>query len=68
MPMLVLMEEAYPWVAVFSPYGSVHGGIVPAAGEIDPDPAKSDAAPDDGMLDALPASCLQPSSSYAGPH
>jgi hypothetical protein len=31
--MLVLMEEAYPWATVFSPYGNVHGGIVPAVEE-----------------------------------
>jgi hypothetical protein len=35
--MLVLTEEVYHWAAVFSPYGNVHGGIVPAAGETDPD-------------------------------
>jgi hypothetical protein len=49
MPMLVLMEEAYSWAAVFSPYGSVHGGIVLAAEETDPDPGGIGAAPDDGM-------------------
>jgi hypothetical protein len=48
MPMLVLMEESYPWTAVFSPYGSVHGGIVSTAGETDPDLDGSGAAPDDG--------------------
>jgi hypothetical protein len=59
--MLVLMEEAYPWAAVFSPYGNVHGGIVPTAGETNPDPAGG-AAPDDGMsgcpAGTLPASKL----------
>jgi hypothetical protein len=54
--MLVLMEEAYHWAAVFSPYGNVHGGIVPAAGETDPDPAGG-AAPDVGMT-GCPASIL----------
>jgi hypothetical protein len=39
--MLVLMEEAYPWVAVFSPYGSVHGSIVPVAREADPNPVEA---------------------------
>jgi hypothetical protein len=31
--MLVLIEEAYPWPVVFSPYGNVHKGIVPAPGK-----------------------------------
>jgi hypothetical protein len=47
-PMLVLMEEAYHWAAMFSPYGNVDGGIVLTAGEIDPNPAGG-AMPDDGM-------------------
>jgi hypothetical protein len=49
MPMLVLMEEAYPWEAMLSTYGNVHDGIVPAAGETDPDPGGSGATLDDGM-------------------
>jgi hypothetical protein len=46
MLMLALMEEAYPWAAVFSPYGNVLGGIVPAVGGSDPDPARCGAAPE----------------------
>jgi hypothetical protein len=48
--MLVLMEEAYPWTAVFSPYGSAHAGIVPTAKEVDPNPGEGDATPDDGVM------------------
>jgi hypothetical protein len=57
MPMLVLMEEAYPWAAVFSPYGNAHGGIVPAARETDLDPARGGTALDDGMT-GCPTSIL----------
>jgi hypothetical protein len=56
------MEETYPWAAVFSPYGNVHGGIVPAAREFNPDPARSGVALDDGMsgcpTDILPIAKL----------
>jgi hypothetical protein len=55
--MLVLMEEAYPWAAVFSPYRNVHGGIVPVAGETDPDLARGGAALDGGMA-GCPAGLL----------
>jgi hypothetical protein len=34
---------------MFSPCGSVHGGIVPAAEGSDPDPAGCGAVPDDGV-------------------
>jgi hypothetical protein len=51
--MLVLMEEAYPWVAVFSPYRSVHGGIVPTAREADPNPGGGGAMPDGGVMGCL---------------
>jgi hypothetical protein len=47
--MLELMEEAYSWAAMFSPYGNVHGGIVPIARETDPDPTGGGAAPDNGV-------------------
>jgi hypothetical protein len=53
--MLELMEEAYPWAAVFSPYRSVHGGIVPAAGGSVPDPDGCGVALDDGVLGCLAA-------------
>jgi hypothetical protein len=53
MPMLVLMEEAYPWIAVFSPYRNVHVGIVPIARETDPDPAGGGATLDGGMMGYL---------------
>jgi hypothetical protein len=51
--MLALKEEAYPWAAVFSPYGNVHGGLVPAVGGFDPDPAGYGASPDDGVSGCL---------------
>jgi hypothetical protein len=54
--MLVLMEEAYPWAAMFSPYGNVYSGIVPAARETDPDPTGG-IAPDGGMM-GCPADIL----------
>jgi hypothetical protein len=53
MLMLALMEEAYPWAAVFSPYGNVLGGIVPAVGGSDPDPARCGAAPDSEASECL---------------
>jgi hypothetical protein len=46
--MLVLTEEAYHWAVMFSPYGNVRGGIDPAVGEVDLDPAGG-ATPDGGM-------------------
>jgi hypothetical protein len=55
--MLVLMEEAYPWAAVFSPYGNVHGDIACAARETDPDPAGGGTASDGGM-EGCPAGLL----------
>jgi hypothetical protein len=57
MPMLVLMEEAYPRAAVFSPYGNVHGGIVPVARETDPESAGGGTTPDDRMT-GCPAGIL----------
>jgi hypothetical protein len=54
--MLVLMEEAYPWVAMFSPYRNVHSGIDPAAREADPD-LGGGATPNGGMT-GCPASNL----------
>jgi hypothetical protein len=53
MLMLVLMEEAYPWAAVFSPYGNAHGDIVPVVGGSDPDSAGYGAAPDSGASGCL---------------
>jgi hypothetical protein len=55
--MLVLIEEAYAWVAVFSPYGSAHGGIVPGVGAVDPELARGGAAPDGGVMEC-PVSIL----------
>jgi hypothetical protein len=46
--MLELIEEAYHWAAVFSPYGNVRGGIDPAIEEVDLDSAGG-ATPDGGM-------------------
>jgi hypothetical protein len=46
---LALTEEAYCWAAMFSPYGNVCGGIDPAVGKTNLDPARG-AAPDSGMM------------------
>jgi hypothetical protein len=51
--MLVLTEEVYPWVTMISPYGNVDGGIVPAAGEVDPNPGGGGVAPDGGVMGCL---------------
>jgi hypothetical protein len=51
--MLALKEEAYPWAAVLSPYGNVYGGLVPAVGGSDPNPAGRDTLLDDGVSGRL---------------
>jgi hypothetical protein len=54
--MLVLTEEAYLWAAVFSPYRNVHGGVDPAVGETDLDPAGGTTL--DGGMTGCPADIL----------
>jgi hypothetical protein len=62
MPMLVFMEEAYPWAAVVSSYGNALGCIVPTVGEIHPTLVRGGAVLDDGTTgcstDILPAAKL----------
>jgi hypothetical protein len=57
--MLVLIEEAYAQAAVFSPYGSANGGIVPGVGAVDPELARGGVVPDGGVMgcpiDILPS-------------
>jgi hypothetical protein len=48
--MLALTEEAYARVAVFSPYGNAHGGIVLGVGGVDPGSDEGGATPVGGMM------------------
>jgi hypothetical protein len=48
--MLVLIEEAYAQAALFSPYGSAHGGIVPGVRIVNPEPGGGGVVPNGGVM------------------
>jgi hypothetical protein len=56
MRMLVLMEEAYCWATVFSPYGNIRGGVDPTVGEAALDLIEGVTA--DGGMTGCPAGVL----------
>jgi hypothetical protein len=48
--MLALTDEAYARVAVFSPYGNAHRGIVLGVGGVDPRSDEGGTAPVGGVM------------------